>query len=67
MADSDNPRTSQGLLPATMAGASRGMAGMVMPTQQSLSQEIYQRYYPAIYAVDYMQQAIAAAEANPYV
>jgi hypothetical protein len=50
-----------------MAGASRGMAGMVMPTQQSLSQEIYQRYYPAIYAVDYMQQAIAAAEANPYV
>ena len=65
--DYDSPRTAQGALPASMASASTGMAASILPTQQNLGQLMYQRYYPAIYYVGYMEQAVTAAEANPYV
>jgi hypothetical protein len=65
--DYDTPRTAQGALPASMATASAGMAASILPTQANLGQLMYQRYYPAVYYVGYMKQAVTAAEANPLV
>jgi len=52
------------MLPASMATASKGMAGYVRPT---LAQETYYRYYPAAATVRRMDEAVQRAEANPYV
>ena len=60
----DGPRQAQGLIPASMATASKGMASMVMP---NMGQAMYQMYYPVAYTMNRMQQAVVAAEANPHV
>ena len=62
-----DPREAYAPPPTGLAASTVGMAQSVMPTEKTLGQQFYHRYYRAPFALDMVQQAIVSSQRNPHI